>query len=87
MTSAAAPAPAPAAVQPARLGQEPEAAPSCPAKPCLALTKTTAYQAKVGTNRGLMEVKQDGRLVSWTVTLAKPGKKQIAHLDVDESHR
>lgn len=55
----------------------PEVAPSCPAKPCLAVSRTTGYQAKVGANRGLMTVKQPGRLVSWSITLAKPGKEQI----------
>ena len=28
------------------------ATPACPAKPCLALTRTTGYQAKIGTKRG-----------------------------------
>ena len=30
--------------------------PACPGKPCLAVSRTTGYQAKVGTNRGLMTV-------------------------------
>jgi hypothetical protein len=54
----------------------PEATPSCPAKPCLAVSRTTGYQAKVGTTRGLMTVQEDGRLVSWTISLGKPGEKQ-----------
>ncbi|MBI5104202.1 MAG: hypothetical protein HZB46_04315 [Solirubrobacterales bacterium] len=56
----------------------PDAKPSCPDRPCLAVSRTTGYQAKVGTNRGLMTVPKDGRLVSWTVSLGKPGKKQVA---------
>lgn len=59
----------------------PQATPSCPSLPCRAIPRTTGYQAKVGTSRGLMEVKRDGRLVSWTITLAKPGPKQIAFFD------
>jgi hypothetical protein len=55
----------------------PEAAPSCPSSPCLAVSRTTGYQAKVGTTRGLMTVGQDGRLVSWTIALGNPGKKQV----------
>src|SRR3954453_10959279 len=56
----------------------PDANPSCPDKPCFALGRTTGYQAKVGTNRGLYTVGADGMLVSWTVKLSKPGTKQIA---------
>jgi hypothetical protein len=56
----------------------PDATPSCPEKPCLAVSRTTGYQAKVGTTRGLMTVQQDGRLVSWTISLGKPGDKQTA---------
>lgn len=54
-----------------------EVPPSCPVKPCLAMSRTTGYQAKVGANRGLMAVKANGRLVSWTITLAKPDKDQV----------
>ncbi len=60
---------------------EPEAKPSCPAKPCLAIPRTTGYQAKVGTKRGVTVVPADGRIVAWTITLAKPGKRQIAYFD------
>lgn len=55
----------------------PEATPSCPDSPCLAISRTIGYQAKVGTARGLMTVPKDGRIVSWTVQLGKPGAKQI----------
>jgi hypothetical protein len=54
-----------------------DATPSCPDKPCYALGRTTGYQAKVGTNRGLYTVQKDGTLVSWTIKLSKPGQKQI----------
>jgi len=59
----------------------PAAPPSCPARPCLAVSRTTGYQSRTGTNRGLMRVPQDGRLVSWTISLGKPGTKQIAFFD------
>jgi hypothetical protein len=52
-------------------------APSCPSNPCQAVSRTTGYQAKVGTNRGLMAVPADGRIVAWTITLGAPGKSQI----------
>jgi hypothetical protein len=62
-------------------GAEPEAKPSCPAKPCLAIPRTTGFQAKVGAKRGVAIVPEDGRIVAWTITLAKPGKRQIAYFE------
>jgi hypothetical protein len=52
-------------------------APSCPTRPCFAVSRTTGYQAKVGATRGLMKVPADGRIVAWTIRLSKPGKSQI----------
>lgn len=52
-------------------------APSCPTSPCFAISRTTGYQAKVGTNRGLLKVPENGRIVAWTIRLSKPGPKQI----------
>src|SRR4051794_5358012 len=52
------------------------AAPSCP-RTCNAVSRTTGYQAKVGPKRGLFTVPQDGRIVAWTIQLAKPGPSQI----------
>ena len=51
--------------------------PSCPASPCFAISRTTGYQAKVGTNRGLLKVPERGRIVAWTIRLSKPGARQI----------
>jgi len=59
----------------------PAAKPSCPAAPCLAVSRTTGFQSRAGVNRGLVRVPQDGRLVSWSVALGKPGKKQITFFD------
>jgi hypothetical protein len=53
------------------------AKPACPGKPCLALTRTTGYQAKVGATRGLMVVPKSGRIVAWTVALGDPGPDQV----------
>src|SRR4051812_13681012 len=55
-----------------------EPTPSCPGKPCLAVSRTTGYQAKVGTERGLFVAPQAGRVVAWTVSLGAPSKKQVA---------
>ncbi len=53
-------------------------APSCPTRPCFAVSRTTGYQAKVGTNRGLMRAPAHGRIVAWTIRLSRPGRSQIA---------
>lgn len=58
-------------------GESAMPAPACPAKPCLAISRTTGYQVKVGSQRDTHVVQQDGRIVAWTIKLAKPGKKQI----------
>src|SRR5512133_3859550 len=55
---------------------DPPATPSCPSRPCLAVSRTTGYQAKVGATRGLMTIPKDGYIVAWTISLGKPGKKQ-----------
>ena len=52
--------------------------PSCPGSPCFAVSRTTGYQAKVGTNRGLVRVPENGRIVAWTIRLSKPGPRQVA---------
>ena len=55
--------------------------PSCPTAPCFAVSRTTGYQAKVGTNRGLMKAPADGRIVAWTIRLSKPGAKQVRYFN------
>lgn len=54
-----------------------EATPACPGSPCLAVSRTTGYQAKVGEDRGLMEVTRKGRIVAWTIALSEPNAAQI----------
>ncbi len=74
--------PAAAAAQVIEIGATKEAAtPACPSSPCLAVTQTTGYQAKVGATRGLMIVPKSGRIVAWTVSLGKPGTKQTAFFE------
>jgi hypothetical protein len=75
------PAVAPATLDPIPAVDPGDANPSCPDKPCYALGRTTGYQAKVGTTRGLYTVQKDGTLVSWTIKLSKPGDKQIEFFD------
>jgi hypothetical protein len=51
-------------------------APSCPTSPCEVISRTTAYQARIGATRDMFVVPADGRIVAWTITLGKPGRKQ-----------
>jgi hypothetical protein len=55
-----------------------DVAPSCPATPCLALSKTTGYQVKVADERNLFVVPEDGKIVAWSIGLGKPTPEQIS---------
>jgi hypothetical protein len=52
------------------------AAPSCPVAPCEVISRTTAFQSRVGTQKNMFIAPADGRLVAWSITLGTPGKKQ-----------
>jgi len=70
--------PAAASAKVIEIGATPtQAVPACPGSPCLAVSRTTGYQAKVGTNRGLMTVPANGRIVAWTIGLSKPNAAQV----------
>ena len=56
-------------------------APSCPSNPCQAVSRTTGYQAKVGAKRQVMPAPADGKIVAWTITLGKPGLRQIRYFN------
>jgi hypothetical protein len=55
---------------------QPAPPPSCPSRPCLAVSRTTGYQAKIGTTRGVMTIPKTGRIVAWTIALGSPGAQQ-----------
>ncbi len=79
--AALATAAAPATARIVEVGQvETQATPSCPS-PCIAISRTTGYQAKVGPTRGLMTVPENGRIVAWTIGLGKPGAQQKRFFD------
>jgi hypothetical protein len=74
--------PATAGARIVEVGQAPtEAVPTCPANPCLALSRTTGYQAKVVDSREFYVVPANGRIVAWTVRLGAPNKRQIAFFE------
>jgi hypothetical protein len=73
---------APAAARIIEIGKPAtETPPSCPSNPCQAVSKTTGYQAKVGATRAIFAAPADGKIVAWTITLGKPGPKQIKFFD------
>jgi hypothetical protein len=67
------------------IGSSKQAAiPSCPASPCLAVSRTTGFQIKVGSNRSPLGIPRNGSIVAWTITLAKPTAAQIKYFDTNE---
>jgi hypothetical protein len=54
-----------------------EATPTCPSSPCLAVSRTTGYQAKVVDSRAVYVVPRNGRIVAWTISLGSPDERQI----------
>ena len=58
-----------------------DAAPACPAAPCLAVSRTTGYQVKVGDERSAFTVPEDGKIVAWSINLGTPTAEQIDYFD------
>lgn len=51
--------------------------PSCPEDPCLAVSRTTGYQNRVGASKDVFVVPvRAGRIVAWTIILGDPNRKQ-----------
>ncbi len=71
-------APASASAKIIELGQTEEAlTPSCPGPKCLAVSRTTGYQVKVGETEDMFVVPRRGKIVAWTITLGAPTAKQV----------
>src|SRR5439155_11659841 len=62
----------------------PATVPSCPTSPCLAVSRTTGYQARVGAYRNFLAVPRSGTIVAWTITLGKPNASQIKFFNGNE---
>ncbi len=62
----------------------PATVPSCPGSPCLAVSRTTGFQVKVGTVRNPLSPTTTGTLVAWTITLGKPTATQIKFFNANE---
>jgi hypothetical protein len=62
----------------------PATVPSCPSTPCLAVSRTTGFQVKVGTVNNPLAAKKAGTIVAWTVQLGKPNATQIKFFNTNE---
>jgi hypothetical protein len=62
----------------------PPTTPSCPGTPCLAVSRTTGFQVKVGSNHNLLIAPREGRVVAWTIALGKPNATQIKFFNANE---
>ncbi|HSZ12837.1 MAG TPA: hypothetical protein VK790_02250 [Solirubrobacteraceae bacterium] len=62
----------------------PATAASCPATPCLAVSRTTGFQVKVGSERNVLSAPRAGTIVAWTITLGNPTAAQIKFFDENE---
>jgi hypothetical protein len=62
----------------------PPTTPSCPGTPCLAVSRTTGFQVKVGSTHNLLIAPREGRVVAWTIALGKPNATQIKFFNANE---
>jgi len=62
----------------------PATTPSCPGTPCLAVSRTTGFQVKVGTVHNLLSASREGSIVAWTIMLGKPTSTQIKFFNTNE---
>ena len=72
-------------VPPSATPTMPTTAPSCPTNPCYAVSRTTGYQAKVGTDRGPLDrarLRADRRLVDRP--RRSPTSKQVTYFNANE---
>ncbi len=62
----------------------PATVPSCPATQCLAVSRTTGFQVKVGTVHNPLAAPRAGTVVAWTIMLGKPNATQIKFFNTNE---
>jgi len=62
----------------------PETVPSCPSSPCLAVSRTTGFQVKVGSTINPLSAPRAGTIVAWTISLGKPSATQIKYFNANE---
>jgi hypothetical protein len=57
---------------------------SCPANPCLAVSRTTGFQVKVGAAHNFLAAPRSGSVVAWTIMLGKPNAGQVKFFNTNE---
>jgi hypothetical protein len=62
----------------------PATTPSCPGSPCLAVSRTTGFQVKVGTSTNILSAPRAGTIVAWTISLGKPNATQVKYFNANE---
>lgn len=62
----------------------PATVPSCPSSPCLAVSRTTGFQVKVGSSTNILSAPREGTVVAWTITLGKPNSTQTKFFNTNE---
>ncbi len=62
----------------------PPTVPSCPASPCLAVSRTTGFQVKVASVNTPLSAPRAGTVVAWTIMLGKPNATQIKFFNANE---
>jgi hypothetical protein len=62
----------------------PATVPSCPASPCLAVSRTTGFQVKIGKFHNPLSSIRSGTIVAWTIMLGKPNATQIKFFNANE---
>jgi hypothetical protein len=60
------------------------ATPSCPGSPCLAVSRTTGFQVRVGSFSAPVTAPNAGRIVAWTITLSQPNATQVKYFNTHE---
>src|ERR1700680_2565219 len=62
----------------------PATVPSCPASPCLAVSRTTGFQVKVAATQSPLSAPRSGTIVAWTIMLGKPNATQTKFFNANE---
>ncbi len=62
----------------------PPTVPSCPSPTCLAVSRTTGFQVKVGSTRNPLAAPRNGTIVAWTIMLGKPNATQTKFFNANE---
>src|SRR2546422_1042898 len=62
----------------------PPTVPSCPANPCLAISRTTGFQVKAGPAHNFLAAPRAGSVVAFTIMLGRPNATQIKFFNANE---